>query len=362
MSADVGAAPTWPLPVPTTRAGTGSVLSGDLGGPDGGPEVGELVRRWLLGKRSVHTRKAYGRDLQLWLCWCEQLHADPLTVERPGRETVGVSRSHVEAWVRTLETAGAPAVTIARRLSAVSSWYEWLRQAEYVPVSPVADVERPVVDRDTSTTPGMTRGQAAALLAAADADLHRHQLRTAAIVAVLLYTGCRVGELLAADLADLGYDRGHRTLTVTRKGGKRQALAMPAPAATRLDAYLAGRGDLVDELPVPVAVAGAAGGRVRRPLIATAAGRRLDPGTVWRLLRRLAANTPDLAQVAERMSAHVLRHSYATLSLDAGASLRDLQDALGHAEPRTTRRYDRSRGQLDRSPSYTLTTYLAGAG
>jgi len=49
-------------------------------------------------------------------------------------------------------------------------------------------------------------------------------------------------------------------------------------------------------------------------------------------------------------------------SLDAGATLRDLQDALGHAEPRTTRRYDRSRGQLDRSPGYTLTTYLATGG
>jgi len=47
--------------------------------------------------------------------------------------------------------------------------------------------------------------------------------------------------------------------------------------------------------------------------------------------------------------------------LDAGVSLRDLQDAMGHAEPRTTRRYDRSRGRLDRSPGYTLTAYLAGA-
>ena len=50
--------------------------------------------------------------------------------------------------------------------------------------------------------------------------------------------GLRVGELPAADVADLGYDRGHRTLTVTRKGGKRQHVALPPPATGRLDAYL----------------------------------------------------------------------------------------------------------------------------
>jgi len=48
-------------------------------------------------------------------------------------------------------------------------------------------------------------------------------------------------------------------------------------------------------------------------------------------------------------------------SLDAGASLRDLQDAMGHASPCTTRRYDRSRGNLDRSPGYLLAGYISPA-
>lgn len=55
---------------------------------------------------------------------------------------------------------------------------------------------------------------------------------------------------------------------------------------------------------------------------------------------------------------HSLRHSYAAESLRLGAALQDVQDALGHADPRTTRRYDRSRHNLDRSPNYLLATAL----
>jgi len=327
-----------------------------LSGPDlPGPDVQALIRRWLLGKRSVHTRTGYAADIGRWLAFCVASGADPLLVRRPGREAGGVSRSHVEAFARGLEAGGAPPVTVARRLSAVASFYGWLRQAGYVETSPTDHVTRPAVDRDTSTTPGMTRAQAAALLAAADADPHPNAARTAAAVGVLLFTGIRVGELLSADTTDLGYDRGHRTISVTRKGGKRATLALPAPATGRLEAYLAGRGDLAAaRLPV---TPGHAGVVAARPLIATSTGRRVDPGTVWRLLRRLARD-PGLEQLQARLSAHVLRHSFATLYLDAGGNLRDLQDQLGHAEPRTTRRYDRSRGQLDRSPAYTVAGYL----
>ena len=59
---------------------------------------------------------------------------------------------------------------------------------------------------------------------------------------------------------------------------------------------------------------------------------------------------------------HSLRHSYATESLRLGAALQDVQDALGHADPRTTRRYDRSRHNLDRSPNYLLASALTDDG
>ena len=54
-----------------------------------------------------------------------------------------------------------------------------------------------------------------------------------------------------------------------------------------------------------------------------------------------------------------LRHAFVTLSLDAWASLRDVRDAAGHADPRTTRRYDRARSNLDRHPTYALASLLS---
>jgi integrase len=78
---------------------------------------------------------------------------------------------------------------------------------------------------------------------------------------------------------------------------------------------------------------------------------------VFRLVRRTArlAGLPDAGLV----SPHSLRHTVATAALDAGAPLRDVQDLLGHADPRTTRRYDRSRGSLDRSPAYLIAGLFA---
>jgi integrase len=122
----------------------------------------------------------------------------------------------------------------------------------------------------------------------------------------------------------------------------------------RLDAYLAGRDDYVS---VPATTADARR-PPRRVLLATGTGNRMYRAEVRRLLRRLgkAAGLPD--DLTDRMCPHSMRHAYATLSLDADVSLRDVQDAMGHADPRTTRRYDRSRGNLDRAPGITLAGYI----
>ena len=76
----------------------------------------------------------------------------------------------------------------------------------------------------------------------------------------------------------------------------------------------------------------------------------------WRLVRRLARRAELPA--ADRLSPHSLRHSAITAALNAAVRLRDVQDFAGHADPRTTRRYDRSRNSLDRHATYALASRL----
>lgn len=83
----------------------------------------------------------------------------------------------------------------------------------------------------------------------------------------------------------------------------------------------------------------------------------MDRYAADRTVKRLALK----AGIAKRMSAHSLRHSFTTAALDAGVPLRDVQEAASHADPRTTLRYDRGRGSLDRHATYIVATFLAGA-
>jgi len=312
----------------------------------GADPMAALVLGWLAGKRSVHTRRAYGRDIAGWLSWCAAQGADPLAAVEPD----------AAGWARRLEAEGLAAATVGRKLAAVSSWYAWLVRNGHAAGNPAEYLARPEVNRDASSTPGLTRDQALALLAAADRARGPQRARTSALVAVLQFTGARVSEITGADIEDLGADRGHRVLRVTRKGGKRQALGLPAPAADRLDAYLGTRDD-VDSLP---ALPGRpAAPRPCRALFATENGGRLFPADVWQLVRRLGKAAGLPAELVSHLGPHAVRHAFATLYLDAGGSLRDLQDAMGHADPRTTRRYDRARYSLDRSPGYRLSAYLA---
>jgi site-specific recombinase XerD len=335
------------------------VLSGELlpahqalpadGDAEAGGDLEVLLREWLVGYASVNTREAYRRDIAHWLGFLHASDVDPLT---------GARRVHTHAWLRAQETAGAAAASRARRLAAVSAFYGWLIAEDRTDRANPAAIDpkrKPKVDQRASRTPGLSRAQAEALLAAADADTGPQAARTATVVALLLYTGLRVGELVGADVEQLGHDRGHRVLRFTAKGGGQHLVALPAPVTRRLDAYLAGRADLTAaRVPVP---AGQAGARPRRPLVATATGGRLDRGAVTRLLTRLA----QTAKIPVRMSPHVLRHTCATLARDAGATLEDVQDQLGHADARTTRRYDHGGARLDRAPAYTLAAYLAAS-
>jgi site-specific recombinase XerD len=250
---------------------------------------------------------------------------------------LAAERHHVDAWVRHLTTepqprTGRPAAasSVARKLSALSGFYDYgLHDAQVLTHSPVASVRRPKVS-DESQAIGLTAEELKRLLAAAAA----HSPRSAALVSVLTFCGLRISEALGADVRDYGHDHGHRVLKVRRKGGKTARVALAPTVVRALDTYL--------------------DGRTEGPIFLSRSGGRYGYQLAYEQLSRLCRS----AALPAGVTPHSLRHSYATESLRLGAALQDVQDALGHADPRTTRRYDRSRHNLDRSPNYLLASAL----
>ena len=305
----------------------------ELVAPDAEEDLRRLVAGWLLGYPSLHTRRAYGRDLDGFVRWCTELGVDLLAA----------SRVHIDAWARHLaEVDGRAAATVARKLAAVTAFYRYLVLEEVLVANPGVHARRPRLDADHSSTLGLDRAAARGLLTAAS----EHSPRLHLLVALLLLNGLRIAEALALDVDDVtDYDRGHRVARLHRKGGRAARAALPPAVAAAVDTYLNQRGELDRERP-------SAG-----PLLVTRSGSRWRPSNAARSLAALAAHTEIPG--AARVTPHVLRHAAITLALDAGATLRDVQDFAGHADPRTTRRYDHARGRLDRHASYTLAGHLS---
>ena len=101
----------------------------------------------------------------------------------------------------------------------------------------------------------------------------------------------------------------------------------------------------------------AIGERPNGPVFQAADGRRLDRHGAGRVVRKVARR----AGIGKAVTPHTLRHAFITAALDAGVPLRDVQEAASHADPRTTMRYDRARGSLDRHATYIVAAYVAGA-
>jgi site-specific recombinase XerD len=149
--------------------------------------------------------------------------------------------------------------------------------------------------------------------------------------------GLRVSEATGASIEALGTERGHRTLTITRKGGKVVTIPLAPRTARAIDLA-------TDE-------------RTDGPIFLTADLRRLDRHGAGRIVYRVAHR----AGITKKVSPHTLRHAFITAALDAGVPLRDVQEAASHSDPRTTMRYDRARGSLDRHATYIVAAYVAGA-
>ena len=159
---------------------------------------------FLAGYRGL-TRDAYALDLRQFATWCQShnLHL------------FGVRRADIECFARHLEELGRARATVARRLCTVAGFYRYAEQDGLLDRSPAVHVRRPRLDYESHAT-GLDRNEVGALLVAAGLGRSAEH----ALVSLLAINGLRVSEALGGDIDALGLERGHRTLTVCRKGGK----------------------------------------------------------------------------------------------------------------------------------------------
>jgi integrase len=156
---------------------------------------------------------------------------------------------------------------------------------------------------------GLDRNELGALLVAAGLGPPTEH----ALISLLALNGLRVSEATSADIEHLGLERGHRTLTITRKGGKVATIPLAPRTARAIDL--------------------AVGERTGGPVFLTADGRRLDRHGAGRIVRKAARH----AGIGKAVTPHTLRHAFITAALDAG-----VRCATCKRPPRTPTRERRS--------------------
>jgi integrase/recombinase XerD len=268
------------------------------------------------------TREAYALDLRQFSAWCEQRHLRLFQARRAG----------IEGFARDLEARGRARATVTRRLCTIAGFYLYAVEEDLLEHSPAAHVRRPRLDYESHAI-GLDRNELGGILVSAGIGAAGEH----ALISLLALNGLRVSEATGADIEALGTERGHRTLTITRKGGKVVTIPLAPRTARAIDL--------------------AVGERCEGPVFLGPDRRRLDRHGAARIVRRVARR----AGIAKAVGPHTLRHAFIAAALDAGVPLRDVQEAASHADPRTTMRYDRARASLDRHATYIVAAYVAGA-
>jgi site-specific recombinase XerD len=291
---------------------------------------------WLANITNPKTRRAYKIDVGEFLTFAG--------LSGPA-ELRTISRAHVIAWRKDLETRELSPASIRRKLSALSSLFDYLCERNAVSGNPVDGVKRPMSNGNEGSTPALGDAQARKLLEAPPADTLKG-IRDRAILATLLYHGIRREELCALRIKDMHSRQGVMHFKVRGKRGKVRFVPVHAMAQRLIEEYLASAGH-----------GGDAAGPVFRPVTNNRTGeldRALDPGSIYHnIVRKYGLETGISAQV-NGLCVHSLRATAATNALDNQADIAKVQEWLGHANVSTTRLYDRRKVRPEDSPTFRV--------
>ncbi|MBC7131679.1 MAG: tyrosine recombinase XerC [Roseovarius sp.] len=275
--------------------------------------AGWLASRKALEGASDHTIDAYARDLRAFLGFMTAHHGEAQGLGALAR----VTTADMRAFMAHERGAGLGARSLARRLSAVRSFYRWLSEREGFEPTAVLSARSPRFTRKLPRPLSEEAARDMLDLTAAQAPVPWIAARDAAVITLLYGCGLRISEALGLGGAALPMAE---VLRITGKGGKERIVPVIAPARAAVAAY-------ARLCPFAITPAG--------PLFFGARGGALGPRPVQKAMARARAQLGLPASATP----HALRHSFATHLLNAGGDLRAIQELLGHASLSTTEAY-----------------------
>jgi integrase/recombinase XerD len=232
-----------------------------------------------------------------------------------------LTRDDLVNYILYLKEREYASATVARKVAAMKSFCHFLLRTDVISDDPAEELDSPKVKKQLPNT--LTATEVDRLLALpARGDTSPKALRDTALLEMLYATGMRVSEVAQITLDDLDLEAG--TVRCLGKGSKERVMPLYAGAIGAVRAYLdKGR---------PVLLGGH---NQERTLFLNPRGEQLTRQGLWLIIKGYARELG----LADRVTPHTLRHSFATHMLNGGAGLREVQKLLGHANISTTQVY-----------------------
>lgn len=283
---------------------------------------------FFFGKvRNPHTRAAYLHAVKRFLAWCEQFNL----------ELQQITPKLVGQYLDELRERETSISTRKQHLAALRHFFDEQVMRHAVILNPAASVRGERYQVVEGKTPEITVPEARKLLASFDTS-NVVGLRDRAIIAILIYTASRAGAVAKLKRGSL-YNTGDQwMLHFDEKGGKSREIPV--------------RHDLEQVVFDYMDAAGIRDARKETPLFRSAVRKEkrlttnaMHANDVCRMVKRRMKN----AGLPSRLSPHSFRVTTITDLLEQGVPLEDVQHLAGHADPRTTRLYDRRQKKITRN-------------
>jgi len=269
---------------------------------------------------SEHTLRNYAIDLGQFLDHLAP--PDPATGERRLPEARDIDHITIREWLSALHAAQKKKSSVARKLAALRTFFQFLIREGVVEVNPAKLVSTPRLEKKLPNH--LSVEDAVRFIETPDLNTDLGK-RDRAILEMLYGTGVRVSELVKLGLRDVDFK--NRTVRVKGKRRKERIVPFGEPALHALMNWLTVRGAFLQNAPPEE--------RDNDAVFLNYQGTRITTRSVGRMVDKYIKICAGIHDI----SPHSLRHSFATHLLDSGADLRDIQELLGHARLSTTQIY-----------------------